>query len=1021
MPPNDAEDLIREAEGRFGRTFEHASIGMALADLREGRFLKANQALCTLLGYSEAELRERTLLDVTHPEDRPPIERLMAHALAGGTEPLQLEKRCLRSDGAIAYCLISITPVADAHGRPLYFLAQGIDTTEARRTHREYETLLQGLSDLGEGVVLVDESRILYANDATFRISGYTEEELRAMPSFFDLFLPEQRAELVERFSRRLSGEPLPDRVEIPIVRKDGTQIDLEVAVKVLADGQPRILGIFRDVTERRTVERSRLDSERKFRAIVESAPDAMVIVDGEGRILLANSGAEALLGYRREELVGKPVEMLVPPRLRVRHLEHREAFATDLRARPMGAGLDLFALHRDGREIPVEISLGPIQTDEGILISASLRDVSARREAEARLRASEERYRLLAEHTTDVITRTRLPEGTLMYVSPASRTVLGYEPEELIGTSATDLIHPEDMRRLRDGEQTRFDAAGNLRLEYRARHRDGHWVWIESMVHAVTDDDGAAVETVSIARDVTKRKRAEEGLRERGQQLAEAQRLAHIGSFEWDMDTNAVRWSDELYRIYGLDQEQFGATYESFLEHVHPDDRELVVSNVAAACRDGTMVEFDERVIRPDGTVRTLHTEGRVVRDEDGRPLRLVGVCQDVTERVESERALRDSEERFRRLAENAQDIIFRYRFLPEPGFEYVSPATTAITGYTPEEHYADPTLGVRMVHPDDQHLLENLGSISQGPIVLRWVRKDGSIIWTEQRNVPVFEQSGRLVAIEGIARDVTDRILAEQALRQSERRYQEAYEREREVSERLRVLDDMKNSFLTAVSHEFRTPLTSILGFAETMAREDLAIDAVEAREMSRRILGGAQKLDRLLLDLLDLDRMSRGILEPRRRAVEVAALVHGVVESFESLMTRPVIVDARPVTATVDPAKVERIVENLLANAVKHTPRGTPIWVRVGPHEAGVLIAVEDAGPGIPTDLREAVFEPFQQGPELQAHAPGTGVGLSLVAGFASMHGGRAWVEERLGGGASFRVFLPGAMEHRAAAGA
>ena len=164
-------------------------------------------------------------------------------------------------------------------------------------------------------------------------------------------------------------------------------------------------------------------------------------------------------------------------------------------------------------------------------------------------------------------------------------------------------------------------------------------------------------------------------------------------------------------------------------------------------------------------------------------------------------------------------------------------------------------------------------------------------------------------------------------------------------------------------------------------------------------------------MLSDLLDLDRLDRGIMEPRRRPTDVAALVRRTVESSEVLGTRPVRVEAQLVVAPVDGPKVERIVENLLANAARHTPPGSSVWVRVDPHEGGVLIVVEDDGTGVPEHLRETVFEPFRQGPQTRPHAPGVGIGLSLVARFAELHGGKAWVEDRPGGGASFKVFLPG----------
>jgi hypothetical protein len=258
----------------------------------------------------------------------------------------------------------------------------------------------------------------------------------------------------------------------------------------------------------------------------------------------------------------------------------------------------------------------------------------------------------------------------------------------------------------------------------------------------------------------------------------------------------------------------------------------------------------------------------------------------------------------------------------------------------------------------------------------------------------------------------DITERKRAEQTLRRSERKYSEAFRREREATERLRALDDMKNTFLEAVSHDLRTPLTSILGSALTLEQAQVDIPSEDALDLIRRIASNARKLERLLSDLLDVDRLQRGIVAPQRRSTDVGALVRQAVAESDLLADRPVDVDVEPVVANVDASKVERIVENLLANAARHTPAGSHLWVSAKAHDTGVLIAVDDEGPGVPPDMREAIFEPFRQAPGNDNHSPGVGVGLSLVARFAELHGGSAWVEERPGGGSSFRVYLPDA---------
>jgi signal transduction histidine kinase len=235
-------------------------------------------------------------------------------------------------------------------------------------------------------------------------------------------------------------------------------------------------------------------------------------------------------------------------------------------------------------------------------------------------------------------------------------------------------------------------------------------------------------------------------------------------------------------------------------------------------------------------------------------------------------------------------------------------------------------------------------------------------------------------------------------------------ALEREHAANEHLRVLDELKTTFMRAVSHDLRTPLASVLGFAVTLERHYRALPPEQVDELLERLASNARRLDRIVVDLLDLDRLSRGAAEPHREPTDLVELARRVVGELEGLAGREVSVRALPLIALVDAAKVERILENLLANAVRHTPAGTRVWVRVTPQDVGVLLEVSDAGPGVPASLRDAVFQPFRQGPSANPHAPGSGVGLALVARFAALHGGRAWVEDRLGGGASFKVSLP-----------
>jgi signal transduction histidine kinase len=241
----------------------------------------------------------------------------------------------------------------------------------------------------------------------------------------------------------------------------------------------------------------------------------------------------------------------------------------------------------------------------------------------------------------------------------------------------------------------------------------------------------------------------------------------------------------------------------------------------------------------------------------------------------------------------------------------------------------------------------------------------------------------------------DITERKRVEEEL-------ERAWQREREAAAHLRDLDDMKNLLLHAVAHDLRGPIATVLGSAMVLENSLIELDE-DKRDLIRGVASGARKLNRLVNDLLDLERLERGLVEPDRRPTDVGELARRVVAELK-VKFHEIHIETGTAVSSVDPVHVERIIENLVVNSARHTPKGTPIWVRVHRDEDGTTILVEDAGPGVPQDLREVIFEPFRHGGD------GLGIGLSLVARFAALHSGWARVGDREGGGASFEVFLP-----------
>ena len=386
---------------------------------------------------------------------------------------------------------------------------------------------------------------------------------------------------------------------------------------------------------------------------------------------------------------------------------------------------------------------------------------------------------------------------------------------------------------------------------------------------------------------------------------------------------------------------------------------------------------------------------------------VRLKRLMVDVTEYRRTARALREAEAKYRSLVEGLPAIVYIADFGEDGSWRYISPQIRSILGFTPEEFMAAAKVWRERIVPEDRDLalqaeLQVLRGEGRLQCEYRMTAKDGRLVWIREEGDAVHDEAGKPLYLQGVMFDITELKLAEEQLVRS-------LEAEKEASARERALNEMQHSFLQAVSHDLRTPLTSILGNALTLQREDIEIPPEEARDLMGRVATNARKLQRLVTDLLDLDRITRGVIEPNRADVDLSRLILNVLEESASNDHPVRLADHTSVVAHVDVAQVERIVENLVANAIRYTPPGTPVWVSARREDGGVLIAVEDAGPGVPSELRERIFEPFRQGLEVVDHSPGVGIGLSLVARFAELHGGRAWVEERPGGGASFRVFL------------
>jgi two-component system CheB/CheR fusion protein len=487
--------------------------------------------------------------------------------------------------------------------------------------------------------------RFSYASAGVEALCGVTPEEVTADPAaLYGRILPEDLPRVRAAEEQAVRGRTVFD-CQFRHHGRDGEVrwLHCRSAPRPLPDGRTAWDGIAVDITERvRAAEALRHEREL-LQAIIDSIPVMITLYRPDTRVLRLNPEFERVTGWAVPEGGGASLmEQCYPDPA------HREQVRQYMQT--CAAGWRDFRLRtRDGREL--ETAWANIRLSDGRQVGIGL-DVSARRRADAALRESEERYRDLFENANDIIYTLDL-EGRITSANKRAEQTFGYATEEMLGRSAAAIVAPEYHARMLDALRRKLagEAAPTV-YELEVVCKDGRRVPLEVSSRLIVRG-GRPVGVQGIARDVTERRRAERALRDSERMLAQSQRAAHVGSWELDLtnlddiNANPLRWSDETYRIFGYEPASVKATNDLFFQAVPPDDRAAIVAAVAQALRGNQPYEIEHRITRADGAGRVVQQWATVERGPDGRPLRMVGTCQDVTERRQIEEALREADRR--------------------------------------------------------------------------------------------------------------------------------------------------------------------------------------------------------------------------------------------------------------------------------------------------------------------------------------------------------------------------------------
>jgi PAS domain S-box-containing protein len=519
------------------------------------------------------------------------------------------------------------------------------------------------------------------------------------------------------------------------------------------------------------------------LRRRLDHAADAVFLLDERGTVTYANQAATGLLGFPAAELLGRsPFDFAHPDDQSGAH-----ALFAQLRQnweRPLSGVVR--CRHGDGGYRDIEVIAVNRQRDPDVgAIVAHARDVTARAHALSRLEQSEDRYRALVEQLPCVAYTATLDEPTaVLYVSPQIEALLGYTPEEFRRNEGIwpEGIHREDCERVL-AELRACRATGRpFASEYRFLRRDGRAVWLRDEGTVVPGTTGQPLCLHGVMQDITDRKRAE-------RQLADAQALARVGSWEWDIVADRVTWSDEHYRIFGLEPQAHPITLPMILKQVHPADRAAVEGYAADVRRGIRRSAIEYRILCVDGSERVLEAWGKTEVDQAGRAVRMFGTVQDITERRRADETLRRTQREFRDIFELAAVGVFRST--RDGRILLANPAFARLLGYdTPAELAALDLARDVYVNSEEREALiaQYERASSSWTVELQWKKRDGTQFWVLLSAHAVLDDTGRAQYFEAFVQDITDRRRSQQELKQSRQRLQALAARLEEVREQER-----------------------------------------------------------------------------------------------------------------------------------------------------------------------------------------------------------------------------------------
>ncbi len=701
------------------------------------------------------------------------------------------------------------------------------------------------------------------------------------------------------------------------------------------------------------------------------------------------------MLGYDRDELLSMTwAELTHPEDISAGD----EKFESALAGQIDSYSLEKRFVRKDGMVIWTHLDVGCVRTPNGEIdyFVAVLVDITERKQSDHQLQESRDYLEHLISSIPDAIFSIKLPERTVEWARD-TYGVLGHDLDKYIGNTTEWLYpSPEDHQAFGELIQKAFrEGKDSLITQMEMLNNNGATVSVE-VNSTIFRDHGEPVSMIGLIRDITERKKMEEELRQNEELLRKAQEIAHLGSWSWDLATDQLSWSEEMYRIYGIDPGS-SLTFETLLDVIHPDDREHH-QLLAAELKEGKVgPSFRYRILRPNGAVRYLYGMGLTEKDESGTPVRLSGTLQDVTDIKVVEMAYRGS-----------QTPLKEVQKIAHIGFWELDALTNKLTwsdevfqmlDINQQDFSASFEMFLSIIHPDDRQMLveqheQSIDKHAPYSGTCRIVLSDGKIRYVYRTAKPILDSDGQLLRTIGIIQDITE-------LKEAQG---ESMNLRLEMAHINRVMT--MNELAASLAHEINQPLGAIVNNASTAKilnssssgghedfddiLDDIADDALRAGKIIRKIRDVMQKGDAVYTSL-DVNKLLDEVIVLYRNAFNLDH-VSVVLKKSPDLL---------PVKG--DQIRLQQVLMNLITNAMDAMVNSTEkiLELRSTFQSHGmVTVSVSDTGPGIERSRVDQIFDPFYS-----TKQAGMGIGLRLCKSIIEEHGGHIWVENNRDAGATF----------------